>query len=299
MFFGKSCTAKCCSWSDPFRETACPSQKILADGCVEDAMGVFMSESPKPFGISVLCSSPMEIQGNKLREDDMVVTLISMSHGWDSRRARVRKELLARRKTERRDHVFMPPLCVPWNATQQQEYARAACPSCATHTHTFHTGRGNFPRAGSWLVGGANLLLVDCGLTRTALQHRLRIRFLDWDTQCPVCSQVLDRFCHLSTSTTKPPRTPAAALRRRRRACSNPAQTPTPSHSGISMRRTTIPEAWDFAVTSCLRPATRNLGTTTSTENLAEYETLTWTFHDTRTAFLAPQGSPFVSSWYW
>ena len=36
-----------------------------------------------------------------------------------------------------------------------------------------------------------------------------------------------------------------------------------------------IPEAWDFAVTSCLRPATRNPGPTTTSAHL------TWTFHDT------------------
>ena len=43
-----------------------------------------------------------------------------------------------------------------------------------------------------------------------------------------------------------------------------------------------IPEAWDFAVTSCLRSATQNRGhTTSSTQNLTEYETLQRTFHDT------------------
>ena len=40
------------------------------------------------------------------------------------------------------------------------------------------------------------------------------------------------------------------------------------------------PEAWDLAVTSCLRPAARSSGPTTiSTQRLAEYETLKRTFH--------------------
>ena len=43
-----------------------------------------------------------------------------------------------------------------------------------------------------------------------------------------------------------------------------------------------IPEAWDSAVTSSLRPATRNPGpTTTPTQNLAEHENLKRTLHDT------------------
>ena len=42
-----------------------------------------------------------------------------------------------------------------------------------------------------------------------------------------------------------------------------------------------IPEAWDSAVTSSLRPATRNpRPTTTPTQNLAEYENLKRTLHD-------------------
>ena len=35
----------------------------------------------------------------------------------------------------------------------------------------------------------------DADLVRTASQHRLRILFLDQDPQCPLCGQVLDRFC--------------------------------------------------------------------------------------------------------
>ena len=43
-----------------------------------------------------------------------------------------------------------------------------------------------------------------------------------------------------------------------------------------------IPETLDFAVTPCLRPATRNPGPTVPpTQNLAEYETPKRTFHDT------------------
>ena len=43
-----------------------------------------------------------------------------------------------------------------------------------------------------------------------------------------------------------------------------------------------IPETSDFAVTSCLRPATRKPGPTmTPTQNLAEYENLKRTFQDT------------------
>ena len=42
-----------------------------------------------------------------------------------------------------------------------------------------------------------------------------------------------------------------------------------------------IPKAWDFAVTSCLRPATRNpVPTATSTQDPAATETLKRTFHD-------------------
>ena len=47
-------------------------------------------------------------------------------------------------------------------------------------------------RAGDWLVGGSNSPLFDwaADLTRTALPHR--ILFLDQDTQCPMCGQVLE-----------------------------------------------------------------------------------------------------------
>ena len=44
------------------------------------------------------------------------------------------------------------------------------------------------PGAGAWLVGGANSPLFDwdAELTRTAMQHRLRILCFQ-DTQCPLC----------------------------------------------------------------------------------------------------------------
>ena len=46
------------------------------------------------------------------------------------------------------------------------------------------------------------------------------------------------------------------------------------------------PEAWDFAVTSCLRRATRNSGPLTPpTQKLTDYVTLKRTFHNTAARF--------------
>ena len=55
-----------------------------------------------------------------------------------------------------------------------------------------------------------------------------------------------------------------------------------PANVWILHGQDTIPEAWNFALTSCLCPATRNPGPTmSSTQNLAEYEVLKRRFHDT------------------
>ena len=78
----------------------------------------------------------------------------------------------------------------------------------------------------------------------------------------------------------------------RKQVCSGPARTPTDSlsepattdlpTSGYPHGMHMILGAWDFAVTSCLRPAARDPSpTTSSTQNLTEFETLKRTFHDT------------------
>ena len=64
-----------------------------------------------------------------------------------------------------------------------------------------------------------------------------------------------------------------------------------PAHVLIHME-SMIAEAWDFAVASCLRPASRNLGTgTTTTPNLAEYEASKRTLH-----YTANERDPFHSN---
>ena len=74
-------------------------------------------------------------------------------------------------------------------------------------------------------------------------------------------------------------RTPSASPRHRRTSSSTPAST---AHRRIPHGEDLIPEACDFAVTSCLRPASGNTCPgTTRTPNLAEYETLKKTFLDT------------------
>ena len=134
---------------------------------------------------------------------------------------------------------------------------------------------------------------------RTALQHRPRIPSLDQDAQCPVCGQVLDRFCdHVVVCPCGRDRNRrhtavahASVHRRRRPVCSKPVRTLTAFHSGPALVdlptfgflhvQDMPPEAWDIAVTFCLRPQTRSPGPTTSTQNLADCKTLKRTFHDT------------------
>ena len=119
----------------------------------------------------------------------------------------------------------------------------------------------------------------------------------------PSCVQVLDRVCAPETvtsdttrspmSSAKPPRKPDSALGKKRQACSNPARSLMAIHIGPVMMdlltsgsdgKDMIPEAWHFVVTSCLRAATRNpRPTTTSTQNLVEYENPKRTFHNTTT----------------
>ena len=90
----------------------------------------------------------------------------------------------------------------------------------------------------------------------------------------------------------KPPRKPDFALIKKKAGLLQPcpesdglphwASLDQPADIWIHHANDMIPEAWDFAVTSCLRPAARNPGpTTTSTQNFAEYENLRRTFHDT------------------
>ena len=161
--------------------------------------------------------------------------------------------------------------------------------------------------AGAWLVEGANSPLSDwdADLTRTAVQHRLRIPFLTRTRSAPCPAKSLTvlvtmpsvlalgsqpkTYCGRPCLPRSRPGSRPSALERDSRPA--PAQTPTdsleaattdPPTSGYPMGRTWSGEAWDCAVSSCLRPATRNRGPTTpSTQNPAEDETLGRTLHDT------------------
>ena len=92
------------------------------------------------------------------------------------------------------------PSMTTWLGTQATPHAiRATCSTCV---HTGHTdaawrSRGQGPGSRSLVGGGPNSSPFDwdAGLYPTALEHRLRIPFLDLDTRCHSCGQVLDRFC--------------------------------------------------------------------------------------------------------
>ena len=140
-----------------------------------------------------------------------------------------------------------------------------------------------------------SLSLKKTKLVRTVLQHRLRIPFLDQDSQCSLRGHVLVRFCdhaavcpcagdrnlkhnpRLLMKSTQPLKKQDFVFFEKK---SRP--TPIPSRelamtdlqtSGFPLEKETTPAAWDFAVTSCFRPATQNPGpATSSTQN---------TFHDT------------------
>ena len=146
-----------------------------------------------------------------------------------------------------------------------------------------HTSPSNFKSPE--LVGGPNFSLSlfdsDVDLVRVALQHLHRIPFLDQDTQCSSCGQVLERFglaavcpcagsrywrhtaaAHVFYEAAPGSRPPTSE------GSSNPAQTSTPLPQWVSLDRPDdvwiphvkdmAPDAWDLAVTTCLRPATRS-----------------------------------------
>ena len=130
--------------------------------------------------------------------------------------------------------------------------------------------------AGAWLVGGSNSPLFDADLVRTALQHRLRIPFPD---------KAHSVGCVRSSSTAVCPCAGRRDLRHvLRRANSSPARSQTVFHIEPAMTDLLTSgerhgsRSPDFAVASCLHPATRN---PTPTQNLVEYENLKRTFHDT------------------
>ena len=144
-----------------------------------------------------------------------------------------------------------------------------------------------------------------------------RITFLAQDTQC---GQVVDRFCdqpvvcpcadHRDRShNAQWPRLPrsgrgqAFALRKKSQASSNPTRTPTGSRDAPAPTALptwmpggegSTPEAWDLAVTSCLRPASRNPDPlSATTQNLADQHSrghsTTRVPDSIRTASVSPQ----------
>ena len=168
-------------------------------------------------------------------------------------------------------HPRRPSMAPRWHDT----LTRATCPTRVTHTHWTSDAasrpRGpDLPRtptgpgdAGAWLVGEPNSLTYDwdAELTRTALQHRPLIPFLDQNMQCALCGQILDRSCdHAAVCQRGGSRLPRICPRRRspnsegesrtssapdtaglpqRASLDRPADVSIPSPSGPEPRRST------------------------------------------------------------
>ena len=110
----------------------------------------------------------------------------------------------------------------------------------------------------------------DADFIRTALQHCPH-PFLDQDTPCPLCGQVLDRSCAVCPCDgPRFLRSCPAGFRAQKQKVGLLQPRPDPADEWILHGEDLIPEVWAFAATSCFRPAsgTSSLQTTT-TQSLA------------------------------
>ena len=191
----------------------------------------------------------------------------------------------------------------PVGATCTHSYLSSLCDAHTLGTLVLHSTPGDRISPGClWKVGTPSSL-TDTDLIRTALHLCRSLRFanLDQDKQEPLCGQVLDgsarpsseshngtaHVCHdaAQEARLRSQRETAGLLQPRPDTDGLPqrASRDRPTDSWIPCGKDVVPEVWDFAFTSCLRPAARNLGPTTSpTQNLGEYETLKRTFYGIR-----------------
>ena len=144
---------------------------------------------------------------------------------------------------------------------------------CATQGHRISLKLHQVRGAGAWLVGGTTL----CNTTSASLfrpgQTVHPKSYTDFYDHAAVCPCAGDR--NRRHNAIKP------AAVGEKASLLQPAWTPTDSLSERAAWQGHDPEAWNFAVTSCLRPATQDTGPTTlSTRNLTEFETLKRSFHD-------------------